>query len=229
MGTMHESTLPPHIPYGGNVEPLVTKHTYSKHTYTKAVAHLGRAEGWLWRAYEAGIEPTDTTMLALAKGFIQAGDVEASRRGLALRERLGRQPSITACVTSAWTYAASGDYGTVEALLSDLREARIQPNSACFRALLAAYARAPRPPKSQAEDCFVHLYRAGGVNAITERVLKDASNAIGSRRLTDLCNSINIFRDKPSLWQTLQQFQHWSSRGRVVGRQVEILPCTEPP
>mmetsp|Transcript_3738 Transcript_3738/g.9677 ORF Transcript_3738/g.9677 Transcript_3738/m.9677 type:complete len:544 (-) Transcript_3738:7-1638(-) len=185
------------------------------------VDRLGRAETWLWRALEAGVAPTDTTILALVGALARNDDREAAKRILAAREKLGRPPSTAAFAALAWPDAAAGDYVAVEAALADLRQARVQPDGRCLRTLLAAYARAPRPPKAHAEECFLRLRALGTKEVQSEEVLENLRLAVGWRRREELCTSVGF-----SLPPRPADFGR-SRRNHVVGRCMAIEPCSD--
>eukprot|EP00927_Polykrikos_kofoidii_P036154 TRINITY_DN30553_c0_g1_i1.p1 TRINITY_DN30553_c0_g1~~TRINITY_DN30553_c0_g1_i1.p1 ORF type:complete len:584 (-),score=73.90 TRINITY_DN30553_c0_g1_i1:115-1866(-) len=195
------------------------------------LAQPSRAEAWLWKAMEAGLAPTDASILAVADAYVRIGDEHGARRVLTARSELGRPPSPAACALLAQPYASAGDVAEVEALIDELRCSRIRPDAACLRTLLAACARAPkRPHRERAETCFQELCALGKGVATETATLEDLSLAVGRRRRDELCviflgtdsdaaSTATAHEWKPQ-WAT-----HKQHRGRVVGRIMEIAPC----
>lgn len=176
-------------------------------------AELGRAEGWLWKALEAGVQLTDAALVALLASFVHAEDYVGARRVAVAMRRLGRWPLPAATAALARPAAAAGDFLNVEELLADLRRESGRPDAACWRTLLAAYARAPRPPQDgRVEACFAELHLLGQKDG---EVLGDLRRALGRQkyealaRRQGLCNAPVIHR-------------HAHAKNRVVGRVCEV-------
>lgn len=180
-----------------------------------------RAEGWLWKALEAGVEPTDTALVAVLAAFVRTCDLEGADRIVAVMRRLRRWPSAPACAVLARRSAAAGDWAECEALLAELRSEGGRPDGACLRALLAAYARAPRPPEDgRAEEAFRELLAAEGAGAGGGgEVLGDLRRALGRQRYAALAGELRL----PAA-PAIRRAAH--ARGRAVGAGPAALePC----
>ncbi|CAK0884442.1 unnamed protein product [Prorocentrum cordatum] len=183
-----------------------------------------RAEGWLWKALEAGVEPTDAALLATLAAFARADDAEGAQRVADLMRRLGRWPSPAATAALAAPHAGAGEFWRVEELVEDLRRDGGKPDAGCLRALLAAYARAPEPPRDgRAEACFRQLLAldAGAAGSWSE-ALGDLRRALGRQRYAGAAAALSL----PSHPRIRRQ-DH--ARGRVVGASEVIGPCAERP
>merc|ERR1712129_109048 len=110
-----------------------------------------QAECWIWKALEAGVEPTDAAFVAVVAAFVRSEDVSGAQRIADIMRRLGRWPSAAVSAVLARPHAAAGNFEAIEDLLDELMREGGKPDAACLQELLAAYARSPRPPEDRAE------------------------------------------------------------------------------
>jgi len=181
---------------------------------------LARAEGWLWKAVEAKVLPTDAALLGLLGAMVRAEDSDGVQRVIAAMQALGRWPLARATAILAQPAAGCGDFAAVEKLLESLREDGQAPDAVCWQSLLAAYARTPNPPRDgRIEACFGELHLLKGVKAETNaEVLGDLRRALGAEGYDKLAARLGL-RQKP--W--IHRRAH--AKSRIVGRLAEVAPC----
>lgn len=209
-------------------------------------SELGRAEGWLWKAVEAGVQPSDASLQSLLAAFVRADHPAGVRRTQAAMRRLGIWPSATACATMMRPYAIVGDITAAEQVLEGFRAEGGACDMACLRALLCAYARAPRCPRERAEACFWALHSMGAFAAPSAAGRSKAAGSRASRGIADFLGAspsspTELLRD---LRQAVGRERAEAlaaqaglppppdleprERRRIVGRVVELVPCDEP-
>eukprot|EP00928_Gymnodinium_smaydae_P049765 TRINITY_DN33417_c0_g1_i1.p1 TRINITY_DN33417_c0_g1~~TRINITY_DN33417_c0_g1_i1.p1 ORF type:complete len:494 (+),score=110.61 TRINITY_DN33417_c0_g1_i1:29-1510(+) len=186
---------------------------------------LERAEAWFWKALEADVEPSDSAVVTLACTLARLDDAAATRRILEARKRLGRPVSTSAFAALAWQLAACGDVEGVLALLEELRGEGARPDGGCLRALLAACARAPKPPKQVAEWCFGELRRLRSGEALRTDVYDDLRLSVGTRRADELTAEAGAVASGSRGSRATPPPAARPQRARVVGRWEAIAPC----
>jgi len=188
---------------------------------------LEHAEGWLWKALEAGVKPSQGTLHVLLEAFVDTGDAEGTRRIEDVLRQLGHWPSAWACAVVAKPYAVAGDYEAVEDTLDGLRRKGVQPDLGCLRVLLCSYARARRSPWDRAEACFWELHALGGLPSRSalklttsqQQVLIDCRRALGAKLYGKLSSDLSL----PAL--TPPPDAEARARRRIAGRCVVIAPA----
>ena len=198
-----------------------------------SVSEPAVAEAFLWKALEAGAQPSEAALQRTLKAFVEVQDWEACERFKGLLRHLGHWPSAWAVALLSKPHAAAGDFTTVEELMAELRtqipsqaadklDDRVGSEDAldldvdCLKALLAAYARAAQPFADQrVEVCVERLLSRGVRDAAT---LGDARRALGKEKYDCLAHTFGL-----TVRPDISRKRH--SRSRIVGTWGEISPC----
>merc|ERR1712205_255182 len=93
---------------GAAVNEECSEHQLGEHLSLVVPPSLERAEGWLWKALEAGVQPSEAALRAVLEGFASGGATEGIQRMEEVLKQLGHWPSAWACALIAKPHAAAG-------------------------------------------------------------------------------------------------------------------------
>ncbi|CAK9055103.1 unnamed protein product [Durusdinium trenchii] len=179
-------------------------------------ADPSKSEAWIWKAMEAGSKPSDAALQRTLAGYVQNHNWEGCLRMKDLLKRLKRWPSSWAIALLAKPHAAAGDFESIEELIQELHVNQSNPDASCFKALLAAYARSPRPVEDErVELCCEQLF---ALVSLEPSLLGDARRALGQERYQRLASRLGL-----NIQPQIHRKGH--ARNRVVGSWGEIPPA----
>merc|ERR1719171_2991963 len=158
------------------------------------VGDVQKAEEWLVKMLEDGIEPNVITFNAVIAACAKKGQGRRAETWLDKMKRADVYPNSFSYNSAAKPFVALGDYRKVEQLMADLRKDGLPFDDFCLTSLLHAYGNAKPKEQKKAETAF-REYVAEHPKGLSSNALGALGRVIGRSAADALCEKCGLDRE----------------------------------
>merc|ERR1719161_2825349 len=173
-----------------------------------------KAEKWLHRMLQDGIEPNAITFNAVIVACAKNGQGRLAENWLEKMRHANVPPNSFSYNSAAKPFVASGDYCKVEQLMHDLKNDGELLDDFCLASLLNSYANA-KPKQSQRAEAAFREFVTEHPEGVSPNTLAALGRAVGQTNADALCKKCGLDRQaiKAAGKGTYDTHQHHKAGG----------------